>query len=133
MSYNSSLYTITSNVQTSMSMYSMYIYSQRVSVYFLYNIPFFFCVVQPPVIQIGPKNQTILVNNTVTLDCLATGYGNIGYQWIKSSMGVTDITDSYLVIEDTDGDGAGEYSCVATNVGGLTTSAPAFVRVLKPG
>jgi hypothetical protein len=88
--------------------------------------------VQVPTIQIHPKNQTIFINTTVQLDCFATGYEPIGYQWMHSSS-VMDITDRHLKVEDINGASEGEYICVTTNAGGINISNQAFVRVLKPG
>ena len=80
-----------------------------------------------------PVNQTILVNSTLVLSCYAVGYGTIAYQWEESHRGVLAETGSRLVLEDIEGHSAGEYTCLASNAGGITRSLSAHVGVLKPG
>ena len=93
----------------------------------------FHVLVQPPIMVMDPVNQTILVNSTLLLSCYAVGYGTIAYQWEERHRGVLEETGSHLVIEDIEGHSAGEYTCLASNEGGITESQSAFVGVLKPG
>ena len=81
----------------------------------------------------NPVNQTILVNTTLVLSCYAIGYGAIAYQWEERHTGVLVETGSHLIIEDVEGHSVGEYTCLASNAGGITRSLSAFVGVLKPG
>ena len=54
----------------------------------------------PPVIRQGPANQTVPVDSTVVLGCLATGTPPPTVQWMKDGVVVTP-QDSRIAQTDT--------------------------------
>ena len=109
-------------------------YTNDTSSSFVFHI---FAGTQPPTIIMHPMNQSILVNSTFTLQCLAVGYGNISYLWMKynTTMNVSTTHQRFgeLVIEDSNRGSEGKYTCVAYVGEEFAYSSPAFVTVLEPG
>nr|WNS50042.1 perlecan-like protein [Halisarca dujardinii] len=90
---------------------------------------------QPLTIVMSPLNQTILINTTAVLRCLATGYGHIHYNWTRGNATVQGRAvdrGSELDVVDQDEDSEGEYTCVAYTEDEVVSSPQAFIRVLKP-
>ena len=81
----------------------------------------------------GPVHQTILEDSTVSLTCYATGYAPIGYQWMEVNDGILRELGGRLTMTDDGGTAAGEYTCMASNAGGIVSSDPAVVKVIKKG
>ncbi|XP_054281738.1 protein sax-3-like [Macrosteles quadrilineatus] len=82
----------------------------------------------PPVIELGPANQTLPLRTLAVLRCLATGSPPPIITWYKGGVPVTkghdriNITETgTLVINDTVASDEGVYTCVASSRSGKAT------------
>jgi hypothetical protein len=79
-----------------------------------------------------PAQSVVCIGSTATVNVLATGTGNISYQWFKNTtaspiVGQTGQALSLTNVQTTD---AATYFCIATGACSVTTSTP-FVLLLN--
>jgi len=87
----------------------------------------------PPVINVQPTNQTVLLNDSVTFSVTANGGGaTISYQWRKNGTNLAGATLSSYTISPAQTTDEGVYSVRLTNAGGSITSSNATLTVLSP-
>jgi hypothetical protein len=85
----------------------------------------------PPVIFHQPTNMSITPGTPVTLRVIATGPGQLRYQWQRDGQDLIGRTDATLVIASAAASDRGEYRVKVTNSEGTTTSASAQLNVLE--
>gem|GEM_PF-1882146 len=86
----------------------------------------------PPVINVAPQSQTVVVSSSVNLSVNAEGTAPLSYQWRKdgTANGQTSSTLAFASVTTND---AGSYDVVVTNVAGIVTSTPpAILTVIVP-
>lgn len=74
-----------------------------------------------PVLTTQPVAQSVALGATVTFKAAASGSG-VTYQWQRNGQPIAGATGDTLSIANTDSTWAGDYSVVATNSVGSTTS-----------
>ncbi|XP_044018248.1 roundabout homolog 1-like isoform X1 [Aphidius gifuensis] len=83
--------------------------------------------VPPPIIELGPANQTLPVKSTAYLPCRAVGTPIPKVQWHKDgvllSLGdrISMLTNGTLVVDDLQTADAGMYTCIASSESGNTS------------
>lgn len=82
-----------------------------------------------PTITQQPKSTTVNVGSTVTLSVIATGSGDLNYQWRKDGVAVADGTDATLTIEEATQSDAGTYDVVISSGNLSVTSSGATLTV----
>ena len=85
-----------------------------------------------PVITTQPLSQTNLVGSTATFTVAATSCSTISYQWMLGTNTLSGETNPTLTITNIQLSHAGDYTVVAANSVGNTTSAIATLTVLSP-
>jgi hypothetical protein len=85
-----------------------------------------------PSFGIPPQTQT--VNSGQPVQFLITAFGNPSphYQWRHSGIDIPGATSTNLMISNVQPFHAGQYTVVATNINGSTTSAPGTLTVIGP-
>lgn len=89
-----------------------------------------------PIISPQPQSATRFAGATVQFKSGATGTGTVTYQWKKGTANVTDdarisgATTDTLTIRNLTAADAGDYTLVATNPNGPTTSSVATLTIL---
>nr|XP_042698413.1 protein turtle homolog A isoform X2 [Chrysemys picta bellii] len=97
----------------------------------------------PPVIVVPPQNITVNITQDAFLACQAEAYpGNLTYSWFQGSSNVYHLShlqsrvrvlvDGSLLLQKTNPDDAGKYTCVPSNGLRKPPSASAFLTVLYP-
>lgn len=89
-------------------------------------------IVYPPVITMGPSNQTLVVGQTLAFQVLAQGTDPFAFQWFKDNVRLTGETQPALIVTNIQTANAGAYKAVVTNLAGAATSEVATVTVLVP-
>lgn len=88
-------------------------------------------VIPAPVFTTQPQGGQINEGSTMTLNVVATNADS--YQWQKDGSNISGASSSTLSKTNIKPSDAGSYACVATGVGGATTSNSAIVTILaKP-
>jgi hypothetical protein len=83
----------------------------------------------PPVILAQPQNQTVNAGGSVTFAVSAGGSLPLNYQWLfNGTNNIGTNTNSYT-LNNVQSTNAGNYSVLATNIGGSVTSAVAGLTV----
>ncbi len=82
-----------------------------------------------PVFSVQPADQSVLVGATATFTATATGSPAPTYQWRKNGTAVPGATAASLTIPNVQVADAGDFSVVATNSVGTSTSNTATLRV----
>ncbi|HXI52794.1 MAG TPA: immunoglobulin domain-containing protein [Candidatus Saccharimonadales bacterium] len=82
-----------------------------------------------PVFAVQPESQNALVGANVFLFGVATGPGNIEYQWRFNDEDIPGAVDSQLTLPFVTTNQAGRYTLVARNENGSTVSTPAVLTV----
>jgi uncharacterized delta-60 repeat protein len=77
----------------------------------------------PPTIVALSTNLTVDAGTNVTFSVMATGAPPISYQWRKNGTKLTGATSTNLTLLDVDSTDTGNYSVIASNPGGSTTSS----------
>jgi hypothetical protein len=82
-----------------------------------------------PVITRQPESRMVLPGQAVTFGVIATGYQPLRYQWRKDGFPIEGADTPGLTISSAQLADQGSYDCVVSNLGGVTTSASAMLRV----
>lgn len=83
--------------------------------------------VPPPIIELGPANQTLPVKSTATLPCRTVGTPTPKVQWHKDGVlvqyggRITMASNGTLIIENLQSDDSGLYTCIASSESGNTS------------
>lgn len=81
-----------------------------------------------------PEGRSAKRGETITLSVLASGQGNLTYQWRKNGVNWSGKTQSTLLLTMDDASVAGDYSVVVSDVrGGTLTSQVAKVQWVSEG
>jgi alpha-tubulin suppressor-like RCC1 family protein len=90
-------------------------------------------VLQIPVINVEPQNQSVLAGTTAAFSVAATNA--LGYQWRKGNANITGANEAIYLVSNAQTNDAGRYRVVVTNQYGAVTSAVASltVNLLPPG
>lgn len=98
-----------------------------------YNTQRFQLTVSPasllPKITVQPQSQSVSLRGVVSFFVAASGPGVISYQWAKNGIPIPGATGESLVISGVQNTDAGNYTVVATNSQGSTTSNVAVLTV----
>lgn len=86
----------------------------------------------PPTMTHQPTGQTVDSGSRVHLTAVATGAPSPALQWQRNGVDVPGATEAVLVIPAAAWSDAGNYTLVATNVAGNTTSTPVALTVNSP-
>lgn len=84
----------------------------------------------PPVISTHPASRTIRVGESVEFNVVATGTAPLSYQWKKGASNIPGATVSSYSISPLNQSHSGEYTCVASNMAGTTSSNVATLSVV---
>ncbi len=82
-----------------------------------------------PTITQQPASATVNAGSSVTLSVIATGSGDLSYQWRKDGVALPDATDATFSIEEASLSDAGTYDVVISNGGVSVTSSGATLTV----
>ncbi len=86
----------------------------------------------PPVILVQPLSQTVPGGADVTFGIIASGAGELTYQWRLNGTSLSGQTNSVLVLTNAQLADAGDYTVVVSDANGSVTSAIAHLDVLVP-
>jgi hypothetical protein len=89
-------------------------------------------VLVPPSITIQPQSQTNVVGTAATLTAAATGTAPLSYQWQFNNANIPGATTTSLTLSNVQIGDSGNYTVVATNSAGSSTSAVAVLTVWVP-
>jgi hypothetical protein len=89
-------------------------------------------IIDPPTITTQPHDVLFTQGTTIPLSVTATGYGGLGYQWMKNGTNLAGCTQTSLPINNANLQHEGNYSVVISNNGGSTTSRVAIVVMKRP-
>jgi hypothetical protein len=84
----------------------------------------------PPAFLVQPTSQTAAIGSTVTLRVKAVGFPPVRYQWYFGTNAILGATNATLALSDVQSWQSGQYTVVAANGIGPTTSQPAILTVL---
>ena len=84
-----------------------------------------------PRITRQPASRTALVGSTVRFSVVASGSGNLSYQWYFGNDGVYGTTNSTLLLTNVQPEQSGVYTVRVTGRDGLIISDPASLSVIK--
>jgi hypothetical protein len=88
------------------------------------------CSSQPPLIILQPQSQTVAVGATASFAISASGSLPLSYSWQRNGFPISGaIATSYNLTNAQYSDSGSQFSCVVTNVSGMTTSAVATLTV----
>jgi hypothetical protein len=87
----------------------------------------------PTVISKSPAGVTIKVGETLTISVEAAGSGTLSYQWYKDGVAIPGATSAQYTKTAATGTDSGNYTVIATGLGGSVESAPATVSVQAGG
>jgi hypothetical protein len=91
-------------------------------------------IVREPVFKKQPQSVTVVVDNQIRLEAEAVGADTVRYQWwLNGTNAVDGATNTVLDLFRIQPDQAGDYTLVASNSYGSTTSAVAHVQVVSTG
>ncbi len=85
-----------------------------------------------PVFLADPQPQTVIAGSSLTLSALADGTPVVRYQWQRFGTNLPGATATNLVLNNAQPAQAGDYTLIASNFVGTTTSLVAQVTVLVP-
>jgi hypothetical protein len=91
-------------------------------------------VVGPPTFRLQPKPRTVTVGATVVFTAKAKRDKGppATYQWYKDGRPIPGATTTALVVPGVQTGSFGNYYCIATGIGGSTTSWGAQLTVITP-
>ncbi|TAL01531.1 MAG: hypothetical protein EPO07_08215, partial [Verrucomicrobia bacterium] len=84
---------------------------------------------QIPVFTIQPTNQTAPAGTNVTFAVSAIGIPQVSYQWRFNGTDLPGRTNTTLLVTNIQSPSAGDYSVIASNAAGVSTSAVATLTV----
>ncbi|XP_023247283.1 roundabout homolog 1-like, partial [Copidosoma floridanum] len=88
--------------------------------------------VPPPIIELGPANQTLLLKSSASLPCRAVGTPTPKINWHKNGQlvhlgsRITMASNGSLFIEDLQNGDSGMYTCIASSESGNTSWSAAL-------
>lgn len=86
----------------------------------------------PPVINVQPTNQTVLINDSVTLSVTASSGTTMWYQWFKNGNILLGASSSSLTLSQVQTGNEGVYSVKVSNIYGSVVSSNAALTVVVP-
>src|SRR5436190_14559824 len=86
----------------------------------------------PPVINVHPLSQSVLLNDSVTFIVSASSGTTLSYQWQKNGANISGATLSNYTIVNVQTNDQATYKVKVTNSGGTVTSSNATLTVLVP-
>jgi hypothetical protein len=96
----------------------------------LFSLPGYAQVGPPPVINVHPLSQTVLLHGKVSFTVVASSSTMMTYQWRKNGIDIPGANSSTYTIERVEVFDQGAYSVKVTNAGGSTISNDATLTVL---
>jgi hypothetical protein len=88
------------------------------------NRAFVLNVVAPPAFTTAPESQTIFTGATASFTAAASSAVPVSYQWQQNGTNLGGATTTSLTLASVTLADAGSYTVTASNVAGVTTSAP---------
>jgi hypothetical protein len=85
-----------------------------------------------PSFTLQPTSLSVSSGSSASLSGVVTGTGPLSYQWFKDGATIAGATQATYGISSTTASSAGQYSLVATNWLGSTTSTVAALTVISP-
>jgi Immunoglobulin I-set domain len=82
-----------------------------------------------PIVMTHPRSQSASPGATLALDTIVIGDIPMSFQWRLNNVNVPNATNATLTLSDLNSAQAGNYSVVAANGAGSTTSRVAVVRL----
>lgn len=82
-----------------------------------------------PTITQHPQNRNVQLGETATFNVVATGTGDLSYQWRRNGTAIEGATDATLTITDVTEAHAGSYTVAVTDDEGTTVSNAATLTV----
>ena len=83
-----------------------------------------------PVITSQPQSQSVAPSNNVTFTVIASGSGNLFYQWYRNTNSLfVGATNSTLTLNNVQATNAGTYSVIVSNAAGAVNSTNALLTV----
>ena len=86
----------------------------------------------PPVINVQPTNQAVLINDSVTFSVTASSGTTMWYQWFKNGNILLGASSSSLTFSPVQTGNEGVYSVKVSNIYGSVGSSNATLTVLAP-
>jgi hypothetical protein len=87
-------------------------------------------VSKAPTITTQPASQTVAVGQTATFSVIASGIGQLSYQWLKNGIAIGGATSAtYTTLAATTSDNGSQISVAVSNSKGSTTSDAATLTV----
>ncbi len=86
----------------------------------------------PPVINVQPVSQSVLLNDSVTFSVAVSSSTTLSYQWQKNGANISGATVSNYTIVNVRTNDQATYRVKVTNSGGSLTSSNAALTVLVP-
>jgi hypothetical protein len=114
---------------TNMGSYSVLVTSARGSES---SVPAVLTVLSPPLITAQPQSLTNLSGTTASFSVTVTGTPPISLQWKRNGLNLSYRTNATLVLSNLAGSDAGNYTVVANNLYGSSTSHVAQLVVNVP-
>ena len=87
----------------------------------------------PPFITSNPSGESVVINDSVTFNVVATGTAPLTYQWQKNGSNVAGATNSSYSIIYAQLSDVGGYHCIVTNACGFAISQTAGLTVHEAG
>jgi len=88
-------------------------------------------VTLPPSFSTQPTAQAVAEGGEATFEAVATGEGDIGYQWFKNGSPLEEESGASLTLSAVSGADEGSYRVDATNLAGTTASNSVALTVLQ--
>ncbi len=86
-----------------------------------------------PTITTQPASQSVVLGNSATFSVVASGTGNLSYQWYKDGAAIAGATGASYKISAATSDSAGSYDVVVTDSVGSVMSSIATLTVAPSG
>ncbi len=86
----------------------------------------------PPVISVGPQDQSVLVGSNAVFQAEVIGTPPLSYQWRRDDVDLANATSAMLSITNVQHADAASYQLFVSNAFGSVTSAVARLTVREP-